>query len=403
MNELSSLGLILLLALLAGHLVQALRVPEVTGYLLAGIALGPSVLGWVSHENLQALNVLSEVALGLILFSVGSVFHQARFSRYGKRIFYLTLIESAAAAVLVGLGTLATGQSWQVAGLLGAIAIATAPASTLMVLRECNSKGPLSDTLLGIIAVNNILCLGAYSLVAACIDLGSGWGASGALIETFYGSIYPLIWQLLGSVALGFLVGLMLAGWATKVNEQGEMLMLLAGSVLLCVGVARILELSALIASLGVGATMVNLSARSRRLFNTLSRTDPPFYAIFFVIAGADLDVSLVPSMGILGAYYVFARAAGKFWGARYAARWLGLEDAVQRLLGFGLMAQAGLAVGLVLVINQRFPAHAGIVSTVVLSSVVVYEMFGPISTRYAITRSGEARPHLSEPASMVD
>jgi len=403
MNELSSLGLILLLALLAGHLVQALRVPEVTGYLLAGIALGPSVLGWVSHENLQALNILSEVALGLILFSVGSVFHQARFARYGRRIFYLTLIESAAAALLVGVGTLVTGQSWQVAGLLGAIAIATAPASTLMVLRECNSKGPLSDTLLGIIAVNNILCLGAYSLVAACIDLGSGWGASGALIETFYGSIYPLIWQLIGSVALGFLVGLMLAGWATKVNEQGEMLMLLAGSVLLCVGIARILELSALIASLGVGATMVNLSARSRRLFHTLSGMDPPFYAIFFVIAGADLDVSLVPSMGILGAYYVFARAAGKFWGARYAARWLGLEDAVQRLLGFGLMAQAGLAVGLVLVINQRFPEHAEIVSTVVLSSVVIYEMFGPISTRYAVTRSGEARPDQPEPASIID
>ena len=403
MNELSSLGLILLLALLAGHLVQSLRVPEVTGYLLAGIALGPSVLGWVSHENLQALNVLSEVALRLILFSVGSVFQHARFSRYGKRIFYLTLIESAAAALLVGLGALVIGQPWQVAGLLGAIAIATAPASTLMVLRECNSKGPLSDTLLGIIAVNNILCLGAYSLVAACIDLGSGWGASGALLETFYGSIYPLIWQLLGSVALGFLVGLMLAGWATKVNEQGEMLMLLAGSVLLCVGVARILELSALIASLGVGATMVNLSARSRRLFNTLSRTDPPFYAIFFVIAGADLDVSLVPSMGILGIYYLFARAAGKFWGARYAARWLGLEDAVQRLLGFGLMAQAGLAVGLVLVINQRFPEYAEIVSTVVLSSVVVYEMFGPISTRYAITRSGEARPDQPEPASIID
>ena len=403
MNELSSLGLILLLALLAGHLVQFLRIPEVTGYLLAGVALGPSVLGWVSHENLQALNVLSEVALGLILFSVGSVFHYARFVRYGHRIFYLTVVESLAAALLVALGTVIAGHSWQVAGLLGAIAIATAPASTLMVLRECNSKGPLSDTLLGIIAVNNILCLAAYSLVAACIDLAAGWGNSGALIDTFYGSIYPLIWQLIGSVALGFLVGLLLAGWATKVNEQGEMLMLLAGSVLLCVGVARILELSALIASLAVGGTMVNLSARSRGLFHTLSRTDPPFYAIFFVIAGADLDVSLVPSMGMLGAYYLVARAAGKFWGARFAARRLGLEDVVQRLLGFGLMAQAGLAVGLVLVIDRRFPDHAEIVSTVVLSSVVIYEMFGPISTRFAVMRSGEARPDQPEPVSLID
>ena len=315
MNELSSLGLILLLALLAGHLVQFLRVPEVTGYLLAGIALGPSVLGWVSHENLQALNVLSEVALGLILFSVGSVFHHARFLRYGRRIFYLTVIESSGAALLVSIGAFFIGQPWQVAGLLGAVAIATAPASTLMVLRECNSRGPLSDTLLGIIAVNNILCIATYSLVAALIDLGAGWGGSATLLETLYGAVYPLVWQLLGSVALGFLVGLMLAAWATKVNDQGEMLMLLAGSVLLCVGVARIIDLSPLVASLAVGGTMVNLSARSRRLFHTLAGTDPPFYAIFFVIAGADLDVSLVSSMGILGAYYVLARAVGKFWG----------------------------------------------------------------------------------------
>jgi len=403
MNELSSLGLILLLALLAGHLVQFLRVPEVTGYLLAGIALGPSVLGWVSHENLQALNVLSEVALGLILFSVGSVFHRARFARYGRRIFFLTLIESLCAALLVFVGTILIGHSWQIAGLLGAIAIATAPASTLMVLRECNSRGPLSDTLLGIIAVNNILCLAAYSVVAAMIDLDAGWGGSASLVDTFYASIYPLIWQMLGSVALGFLVGLMLAGWATKVNEQGEMLMLLAGSVLLCVGVARILELSPLVASLAVGGTMVNLSARSRRLFHTLARTDPPFYAIFFVIAGADLDVSLVPSMGILGAYYLLARAAGKFWGARFGARRLGLEDVVQRLLGYGLMAQAGLAVGLILLINRRFPDYSQIVATVIMSSVVIYEMFGPISTRFAIIRSGEARPDQAEAVSLID
>lgn len=181
------------------------------------------------------------------------------------------------------------------------------------------------------------------------------------------------------------------------------MLMLPAGRVLLCVGVARIMDLSPLVASPAVRGTMVNLSARSRRLFHTLARTDPPFYAICFVIAGADLDVSLVSSMGILGGYYLLARAVGKFWGAWFGARWLGLEDVVQRLLGFGLMAQAGLVVGLVLVINTRFPQYARVVGTVILSSVVIYEMFGPISTRFAIIRSGEARPHEPESVSVVD
>ena len=399
MNELSSLGLILLLALMAGHLVKYFRVPEVTGYLLAGVALGPSMLGWVTQDNLVALSVLSEVALGLILFSIGSVFQFSMFRRYGRRIFYLTVAESLLAAVFVGLGILALGQPWQVACLLGAVAIATAPASTLMVIRECNASGPLSDTLLGIIAVNNILCLVTYFVVAALIDLVSAGAGSWSGV---YVAAFPLVWQVLGSVALGYLVGIMLAGWATQVTEHGELLILLAGSILLCVGVARLAALSPLIASLAVGATMVNLSRRSRGLFDALARTDPPFYAIFFVIAGADLDVSLVGSMGLLGVCYLVARAAGKFLGARYAAQRLKLEATVQRFLGLGLMAQAGLAVGLVLTIDRQFPEYAVVVNAVVLSSIVIYEIVGPISTRFAIEQAGEANPAEPEPLGVV-
>jgi Kef-type K+ transport system membrane component KefB len=391
MNELSSLGLILLLALLAGHLVKVIRIPEVTGYILAGVALGPSVLGWVSHDNLQALKVLSEVALGLILFSIGSVFEFERFRRIGDRIVRLTLIESALAAALVVASILLLGERWQIAMLLGAIAIATAPASTLMVIRECNGKGPLSEALLGIIAVNNIICIIAYLGAAAVINLVNNWGASG-IGMSLYRAGFPLVWQLVGSVALGFLVGLMLAGWATQVTETGEMLILLAGSILLCVGAARIYDLSALVASLAVGATMVNLSSRSRRLFKTLGETDPPFYAIFFVIAGADLNLDLVGSMGVLGVAYLVMRALGKFVGARIGARRLKMEPQVQSFLGFGLMAQAGLAVGLTITVGRQFPQYYPVISTVILSSVVVYEMFGPISTKFAIVQSGEAR-----------
>ncbi len=390
MDALTSLGLILLLALLAGHLVKVVRIPEVTGYILAGIALGPSILGWVSAENLQALQVLSEVALGLILFSIGSVFEFSRFRRLGRQFLYLTLSESVLASVLVTAGVLALGQPWQVALLLGSIAIATAPASTLMVIRECDSSGPLTENLLGIIAVNNLFCIAMYAVVAATIDLASGLGGA-SLFDAVYRAAYPLLWQLAGSAAWGYLVGMLLAGWSTQVRETGEMLILLAGSILLCVGVARLLDLSPLIASLAVGATMVNLSGRSRNLFETLAGTDPPFYAIFFVIAGADLDLTLVPAMGVVGLVYVIGRATGKFVGAAVGARRLKLEPAVQHFLGFGLLAQAGLAVGLTIAINQRFDTFAPIVSTVVLASVAIFEMVGPISTRFALLRSGEA------------
>jgi Kef-type K+ transport system membrane component KefB len=390
MNELTSIGLILLLALMAGHLVKVLRVPEVTGYILVGVALGPSMLGWLSQENLVALGVLSEVALGLILFSVGAVFEISLFRRIGRQVFVVTVLESSAAAVLVGGGSLALGQPWPNALLLGAIAMATAPASTLMVIRECDSAGPLTDSLLGIIAVNNLLCMSVFGFVAATVDLATNV-AGLATTEMLYRSVFWFVWQLVGSAALGYLVGLMLAAWSSHVTERGERLILLAGALLFCVGVARALNLSAMVTSLAVGATMVNLSERSRHLFGALSHTDPPFYAIFFVIAGAELDIAQIPVMGALGVVYVVGRAAGKFAGARLAAWQLGLDPRVQKFLGFGLQAQAGLAVGLTLAVNNRYPQFAPVVSTVVLSSVAVFEMLGPASTRFALVRSGEA------------
>ena len=390
MNELTSIGLILLLALLAGHLVKVLRVPEVTGYILVGVALGPSLLGWLSQENLVALGVLSEVALGLILFSVGSVFEFSRFRRLGRQVLVITLVESALAAVAVIAGAFWLGQPWPVALLLGVIATATAPASTLMVIRECDSAGPLTNNLLGIIAVNNLLCIMLFGLVAAIIDVTVGLEGVSTM-ESLYRSGFWFLWQMIGSAALGYLVGVMLAAWSSQVTESGEILILLAGSILFCVGASRGLNLSPLVASLAVGATMANLAGRSRHLFNTLSNTDPPFYAMFFVIAGAELDVARIPAMGMLGVVYIVGRAGGKFVGAGIATWRLGLDSKVRNFLGFALQAQAGLAIGLTLAVNGRYPQFAPVVTTVVLASVAVFEMVGPMSARFALVRAGEA------------
>ncbi|MEO7158248.1 MAG: cation:proton antiporter, partial [Vicinamibacterales bacterium] len=151
-------------------------------------------------------------------------------------------------------------------------------------------------------------------------------------------------------------------------------------------------DLSPLVASLTVGATMANLSSKSRPLFDALSQTDPPLYVIFFVLAGAELNIGLLPSLGVLGIIYVLCRAGGKLGGAWYAARRVGMPEAVQPLLGLALLAQAGLAVGLVLVTRQRFPQFSPIVATVALGAVVVFEIAGPLTVRFALTRSGETR-----------
>jgi Kef-type K+ transport system membrane component KefB len=393
MNELTSLGFILLFALLIGHLVKFVRVPEVTGYLLAGMLVGPSVLGLVTHEQLQALHTFSEVGIGLILFSIGAVFELGRMRSIGRRLVTLTLFESVLSAVLVAATMLLLRQSWQVALLLGAIAVPTGAASTLMVIRENNSEGPFTEALTGVIGLNNIVALVAFSMVAVALDVSALVSGGAVTLGGIARAIFPLVWQLIGSSALGFLVGLLLASWASQVVESGETLILLIGCVLLTVGVAAILELSPLVASLAVGATMANLSGKSRRLFSALSRTDPPLYVIFFVLAGADLDLAKLPSLGMLGLAYVACRAGGKVVGVWFAARRTGLHAAMQRLLGMSLLAQAGLAVGLVILTRQRFPDVAPTVSTVVLGAIVVFEIIGPLAARFALDRSGESRP----------
>ena len=403
MNELTSLGFILLFALLVGHLVKFVRVPEVTGYIVAGMAVGPSMLGLVTHDHLQALHTFSEVGIGLILFSIGAVFELGRVRAIGRRLVTLTLVESVMSAALVAAAMLLFRQSWQVAMLLGAIAVPTGAASTLMVIRENNSAGPFTEALTGVIGLNNIVALVAFSLVALAIDMSALTSGDAIALGGVVRAIFPLLWQLVGSSALGFLVGLLLASWASQVVESGETLILLIGCVLLTVGVAAVLDLSPLVASLAVGATMANLSGKSRRLFAALSRTDPPLYVIFFVLAGADLDLGKLPALGVLGVAYVLCRAGGKLAGAWYAARRTGFPDAVKRLLGMSLLAQAGLAVGLVILTRQRFPDLAPTVATVVLGAVIVFEIVGPLAARFALDRSGESRPQEAPALLPVD
>ena len=390
MNEILSVGLILLAAVLAGHVAQLARVPEVTGYLLVGVALGPSALDVISHENLTTLGFLSEVALGLILFNIGAIFEASNFRRVGPGVVRVTLWEASLAFLLVGAVLLLLGLDWPLALLLAVVAMETAPATTLMVLNEYDARGTMTERLLALVALNNMYVLFTFGVVAAGLTItqpsGDGW------LLTAYRAVHGLGWTIAGSIALGALLGIAIDALAARAKESGESLILAIGAVLIDVGASRWLGLSPLISTLALGATVANASARGDRLLQGLGRVDPPLYAAFFVLAGAELVPSAVLNLGLVGVCYVLARTAGKIIGARIGLRGQAVPDVVRRQLGYCLISSSSLAVGLTIQIRSAFPSYAATVTGVVLAAVVIFEIVGPLLTRRALMITGEAR-----------
>lgn len=391
MNEILSVGLILLAALVAGHVAQLLRIPEVTGYLLIGVFIGPAGFDLISHENLKTLAFLSEIALGMILFGIGSIFEAAHFRLVGPGVVRITIWEGTAAFILVTVGLFALGQPMPVALLLGVIAMETAPATTLMVLHEYNARGPLTDRLLALIALNNMYVLMTFGVVTAALTLATYAGESWWLLA--YRALYGLGWSTAGSIALGVLLGVLLDLWAGRARrEWGEGMILAMGFVLVAVGAARLLNLSPLFATLALGATLANTSHHGDYLLRSLSRADPPLYAAFFVLAGAELNIESVKTLGVCGLGYVALRSIGKIAGARLGIRGQNVTAEVRRYLGLCLLSSSSLAIGLTIQIRHSFPVYAQALTGIVLASVLIFEIAGPLLTRFVLVRVGEAQ-----------
>jgi Kef-type K+ transport system membrane component KefB len=393
-NEILSVGLILMAALLAGHLAQLVRVPEVTGYLLVGVAIGPSGLDLISHDDVVTLGFLSEVALGLILFNIGAIFEASNFRRVGPGVVRVTLWEASLAFVLVAAVLLSAGVAIPLALLLGVVAMETAPATTLMVLNEYDAKGPLTDRLLAMVALNNTYVLIAFGLVSAGLTLFAG-GQPG-WIAPIYRAVHGLAWTVAGSIALGAVLGVATDLWAARAKESGEAMILSIGIVLIAVGMSRWLGLSPLISTLALGATVANASVHGDRLLRALGRADPPLYAAFFVLGGAELVPTAVLGLGMVGASYALARAAGKIVGARIGLRGQDVPRRVRQQLGYCLVSSSSLALGLTIQIRTAFPEYAVTVTGIVLAAIVIFEVIGPLLTRRALIVTGEAQtmPH---------
>ncbi|MBD3233860.1 MAG: hypothetical protein GF315_09070 [candidate division Zixibacteria bacterium] len=380
--ELLSVGMVVLLGLLGGKLFHKFNIPKVTGYMITGLIIGPSLLGLVSSKTLENIHMVNDIALGLILFAIGGEIELQHLKEMGKKVIDIALAESFGALIFIGLGAYIISGDPGLSILLGTIGMATAPGVTLMVIREYQTRGSLTDTLLAVVAMNNVICLISFRIFFAAFSLLHG--------EALTAIILTLFKELILSVIIGIVVAAIITYWEQKTNDLSELLLVIIGGLLVGIGLAQTLGISYLMICLIIGAITNNLSTMHRFVYAELRQTEMPFYIAFFVLSGASLHLDLIPHLGAIGVAYLILRPLGKYLGSYLAGLKYGAEVSVRRFLGMGLIPQAGVAIGLALTVSESHPELGATISTVILASVIVYETTGPFLTKFALGKSNE-------------
>jgi NhaP-type Na+/H+ or K+/H+ antiporter len=383
-----SFAAILLLGLLAARLLRQIKFPAVTAYLLLGILIGPEVLSLVARPILGASGPISNVVLSFVAFSLGQEFSRENFSRIGKSVLWVSLLAAIGAWLLVTFSCLyLLGQSLALSLLLGSIASATAPAATVMVVRESGAKGTFTDTLLGVVAIDDAWCLIIFAVSLALAKGlthpgGEGFHLSAALLRSLL--------EIGGALALGTLVALILTYFSRYIRSPADLLVYTLGFILLNTGLAMYFHLSVLLASMFLGMMLINTSKMSFRFFDIVRTVDSPLYLAFFVLAGANLEIHLLGKLGLVGlAYFVF-RILGKVGGASLGGWISRAARPIKKYLGFALIPQAGVALGVALIAKAEFPLMGGIIFTTILTTTIIYEIVGPFFTRWALHKADE-------------
>lgn len=393
MNTLLALGIAMAVGLAATRLIKLIKLPNVTAYLVAGLIIGPSVLGILSKENVESMEVLVTLALGFIAFSIGGEFKLDSLKRLGKNITVITFVQAIGAVVVVFLALLCAGEL----GLIGenymplvftlsAIATATAPAATLLVVRQYKAHGPVTETLLPVVAMDDAIGLMIFSIfiaIAQALASGTAPTVQNMLVE-------PVL-EIVLSLAIGFVLGVVLSLCTRFFKSRANRLCLCIAATVIGTALADIWNLSSLLLCMMIGAVLSNTGKDVDRVLEGSDRWTPPLFMIFFVISGADLDLSILPTVGVLGLLYIIARSLGKYFGARIGAAMVKANENVRKYLGFTLLPQAGVAVGMAQIALSRLPeAYGPKVQAVVLSATLVYEIIGPVLTKIALQKAGE-------------
>ncbi len=394
-------GVCLLVGLGAGKLLSRLRLPSVVGYLLAGVALGPSALGVVGVRATHEMGIITDFGLGIVAFMIGSEITWGLARRMGRQLPVIILAESFLAfgvvAALVGVfghwALPAAIPALAAALLFGAMAPASAPAGTVAVIQECGAKGPVTSLLLAVVGLDDGLAIVIYAFAAAAAKVVVAGGA----IEVS-GILHGPVLEILGGVLLGLVVGLALMALLRVLTGPAEQLTAAMGAVLLTTGLSSVLHLSLILSNLAVGMAIANTSKiATRRAYSALQGITHPVYVLFFLIAGAHLDLGMLKGMTLLAPLYVLGRITGLIGGAYVGASVTGADRVVRRYLGLGILSQAGVAIGLAFMVTREFGSlgPAGkqlgvLLINTIAATTIFFEILGPVTTKIALARAGE-------------
>ncbi|MGD8514667.1 MAG: cation:proton antiporter [Granulosicoccaceae bacterium] len=397
MNEITTAAQVLitfgglfLLGLLADLAGRHTPLPRVTLLLLSGFVIGPSVLDWLPAFTNEWFPVLTDIALAMIGFLLGHNMTRARLEALGRAVLAMSIGEVMMTSLLVFGVLLLFGVPVEIALLLAGIAPATAPAASVDVVREYRARGKFTDTLLGIVAIDDAWGLLVFSLLLAIAQALNGQGGALGVLTTG-------AWEIGGAVLLGIVLGLPMAYLTGRIRPREPTQAEALGLVMLCAGLAVWLEVSYILAAMVLGTVVVNRAKHHDRPFHAIEGIEWPFLILFFLLAGAALHMEALAHAGILAAAYIGLRVAGRILGTRLGG-WLSGTDAKTRhWIGLALLPQAGVAIGMALLASQHFPEIKNVILPVVLGSTVIFELIGPIITRWTLVQVGdipEGRKH---------
>ena len=387
MNIIFVVGVILLMGLLFGGLVKAFKLPEVTGYLVAGIIIGPCVLKLINFEQIDSLQTFSTIALSFISFLIGSEFKLKYLKKLGIKPFVIGIMASFLTMVLVSVSCLILGLSPSFSLILGAIASSTAPASIMMIVKQYKARGELTNTMLSVVAIDDVISIIIFGFVIVVAEyLNNDSSTLIGLLEPFK--------EISLSIIIGIISGWLL-GFVSKVlKSDSNIIALIIVFIFGTIVVSDYLNISSLLVCMIQGAIFINAYNHkvTDKILDLVDYISPPLSIIFFVLSGASLDFSLIPSIGIIGIVYIFARTLGKIFGSMLGAKLVNSPKKVYNYLGPTLLSQTGISIGLVLLATPVIPNESKSLITIVVASSFIFDLFGPIVTKIMLKKAGDIK-----------